>query len=72
MMLTANESETKTKQSTSTMELKLNALSLKDSESNNPKRAVQQQGEEEPLLKHNPHRFVLFPIQFHDVKNRVC
>lgn len=23
--------------------------------------------EEEPLLKENPHRFVIFPIQYHDI-----
>ena len=27
---------------------------------------------EEPILKENPHRFVLFPIQYHEVRDATC
>lgn len=32
-----------------------------------PVEPQQQEEEEEAILKHNPRRFVLFPIQFHEV-----
>lgn len=30
-------------------------------------KAVKKREEEEPLLKENPRRFVIFPIQYHDI-----
>lgn len=27
---------------------------------------------EEPILQENPHRFVLFPIKYHEIVSRLC
>lgn len=32
---------------------------------------IKEEEADEPLLQENPHRFVLFPIKYHDVSRRV-